>query len=156
MAPQSRANTRPASSADADAYLAKAAEFLRAAQDASAWATTPQPPATPCTPASPQQTPSPQLDSDRSGAALTTRPPSTSSAPEPTGIRPPVTSDGSSHSRPEQSTTQPHPVIKFGNLIESVPPGLRKVRHLHLPTLLSPYPDCIDRSGEVLPSGAPD
>ncbi len=34
MAPQSRANTRPASAADADAYLAKAAEFLRAAQDA--------------------------------------------------------------------------------------------------------------------------
>ena len=34
MAPHSRANTRPASAADADAYLAKAAEFLRAAQDA--------------------------------------------------------------------------------------------------------------------------
>jgi hypothetical protein len=34
MAPQSRANTRPASAADADAYLAKAGEFFRAAQDA--------------------------------------------------------------------------------------------------------------------------
>jgi len=34
MAPQGRPNTRPVSAADADAYLAKAAEFLRAAQDA--------------------------------------------------------------------------------------------------------------------------
>lgn len=34
MAPQSRATTRTASAADADAYLAKASEFLRAAQDA--------------------------------------------------------------------------------------------------------------------------
>ena len=34
MAPQSRGRTQPASAADAEAYLAKASEFLRAAQDA--------------------------------------------------------------------------------------------------------------------------
>ena len=34
MAPQSWGRTQPASAADADAYLAKASEFLRAAQDA--------------------------------------------------------------------------------------------------------------------------
>lgn len=34
MAPQSRGKTQPVSAADADAYLAKASEFLRAAQDA--------------------------------------------------------------------------------------------------------------------------
>ncbi|MHB8296301.1 MAG: HEPN domain-containing protein [Acidimicrobiales bacterium] len=34
MAPQSRGRTQPASAGDAEAYLAKASEFLRAAQDA--------------------------------------------------------------------------------------------------------------------------